>query len=245
MSSAPREDEASNPHHKKSSRRKHQEKVRRISLSGQFDYDANSSSVLNTSSLLISSSRLLGMAAPIRLLVCSIGNPGPYLSTLHSAGHTVLDALARSLSYSSFQKSRAYGNGLVSAGSNYTLWQSTSLMNVSGVGVAAAWRQFQKEGRGEQAKLIVVHDELELAVGVVKVKEGSASAKGHNGLKSINGLIKGADYTRIGIGIGRPESRDPNVVAGYVLRRMTGQEKAKIESCVGRVEMELTRLMEG
>lgn len=115
-------------------------------------------------------------------------------------------------------------------------------MNVSGAGVAAAWRQFQKEGRGEQAKLVVVHDELELAVGMVKVKQGSASPKGHNGLKSINDSIKGADYTRIGVGIGRPESRDPNVVAGYVLRKMSAQDRAKIEGAVIVVEMELRRL---
>ncbi len=183
------------------------------------------------------------MASPIRLLVCSIGNPGSYINTLHSAGHTVLSALASSLSYPSFQKSRAYGNGLVSAGSEYTLWQSSSLMNVSGPGVAAAWRQFVKDTRGEEAKLVVVHDELELAPGQVKVKNGSASAKGHNGLKSINEVLKGAEYTRIGVGIGRPESRDPDVVAGYVLRKMTAQERMKVEGSVGRVEMELRKLV--
>jgi len=119
-------------------------------------------------------------------------------------------------------------------------------MNVSGTGVAAAWRQFVKEGRGEQATLVVVHDELELALGQVKVKQGSASAKGHNGLKSINGLIKGGeDYVRIGVGIGRPEGREPDVVAKYVLRKMSAQEKAKIEGSVTRVEVELRRLAMG
>jgi PTH1 family peptidyl-tRNA hydrolase len=116
-------------------------------------------------------------------------------------------------------------------------------MNVSGPGVAAAWRQFVKDTRGEEAKLVVVHDELELAPGQVKVKNGSASAKGHNGLKSINEVLKGAEYTRIGVGIGRPESRDPDVVAGYVLRKMTAQERMKVEGSVGRVEMELRKLV--
>jgi len=90
-----------------------------------------------------------------------------------------------------------------------------------------------------------MHDELELALGLVKVKSGSASAKGHNGLKSINGLLKGTEYTRIGVGIGRPESREPDVVAGYVLRKMSAQERGKLEGCVGKVEMELRRLREG
>jgi len=187
------------------------------------------------------------MATPVRLLVCSIGNPAPYINTLHSAGHNVVSALASLLSYPSFHKSRAYGNGLVSAGSDYTLWQSSSLMNVSGSGVAAAWRQFVKDSHGQAARLVVVHDELELAPGQVKIKSGSESAKGHNGLKSINEVFRGSgvEYTRIAVGIGRPESRDPDVVAGYVLRKMSAQERMKVEGSVGRVEMELRRLAMG
>jgi len=137
---------------------------------------------------------------------------------------------------------RAYGNGLVSAGIDHTLWQSSSAMNVSGVGVAAAWRQFLKDARGEEAKLVVVHDEMELKLGEVKVKRGDLSPKGHNGLKSIKEVLKGVEYTRIGVGIGRPESRDPNVVAAYVLRKMSAVEKAKIEACTERVAMELKKL---
>ena len=118
-------------------------------------------------------------------------------------------------------------------------------MNISGVGVAAAWRQFQKDMRGEGLKLVIVHDELELPLGKVKVKHGTASPKGHNGLKSIKGLLAGTDYTTIGVGIGRPESREPNAVAAYVLRKMTGAEKGKIEGCFGSVEAELRKLRDG
>lgn len=187
-------------------------------------------------------SLVLSMPPPIRLLVCSIGNPGQYINTLHSAGHTVLSILASSLSYPSFAKSRAHGNGLVSAGPDFTLWQSSSLMNISGSGVAAAWRQFQKDTRGEDARLVVVHDELETKLGEVRVKKGDASPKGHNGLKSIKEQIRGQEWWRIGVGIGRPESRDPDTVAAYVLRKMSGVERGRIESAVGIVEMELRRL---
>jgi PTH1 family peptidyl-tRNA hydrolase len=181
------------------------------------------------------------MTSPVRLLVCSIGNPSPYLNTLHSAGHTVLTSLAASLSHPSFQKSRAYGNGLVSAGPIYTLWQSSSLMNVSGTGVAAAWRQFLKDG-GAKARLIVVHDELELGLGEIRVRSGNLSAKGHNGLKSIKEVLRGVEYTRIGVGIGRPQSRDPDAVATYVLRKMSSVERSKIEGCGGKVEEELRKM---
>ena len=184
------------------------------------------------------------MASPTRLLVCSIGNPAPYTNTFHSAGHILTSALARVLSYPPFHKSREYGKGLVSASPDapYTLWQSTSYMNVSGEGVAAAWRQFVKDSRSEDAKLVVVHDELELRLGEVKVKKGDASAKGHNGLKSIKERLQGVSWTRIGVGIGRPESRSPDDVARYVLGKMSGAEKSKIEGAVGRVEEELRRL---
>lgn len=190
----------------------------------------------------IPSALLLSMPASVRLLVCSIGNPGQYINTLHSAGHTVLSALASNLSYPSFAKSRPYGNGLLSQGGDFTLWQSSSLMNISGVGVATAYKQFIKELRGEEGRLVVVHDELELALGQVNVKDGSASPKGHNGLKSIKEQMRGVQWTRIGVGIGRPTSREPDVVAGFVLKKMSGVERGRIEGCVGAVEMELRKL---
>ncbi|PQE10429.1 hypothetical protein CJF32_00000951 [Rutstroemia sp. NJR-2017a WRK4] len=189
------------------------------------------------------------MASGTRLLVCSIGNPAPYLNTLHSAGHTVLNVLRESLSYPSFQKSRAHGNGLLSSGSYFTLWQSPSLMNVSGPAVSAAWKQFLREnkqmGYGEEGcGLVVVHDELELRVGEVKVRKGDASPKGHNGLKSIRDTLRGQMYTRIGVGIGRPESRDAGVVADYVLRKMSVEERRKISVSAGKVMEELMKLSE-
>ncbi|KAF5873744.1 putative peptidyl-trna hydrolase 2 protein [Botrytis fragariae] len=182
------------------------------------------------------------MSTPTRLLICSIGNPAPYTNTLHSAGHTILSLLAPSLSNPSFQKSRSYGNGLLSSGSTYTLWKSSSLMNISGVGVTSAWTSFQRESSSAECKLVVIHDELELPAGRINVKPGSNSPKGHNGLKSIRDTLRGQPYTRIGIGIGRPESRDAGVVANYVLRKMSAEEKRKIEGCVGKVLEELARL---
>ncbi|TGO33732.1 hypothetical protein BHYA_0230g00200 [Botrytis hyacinthi] len=182
------------------------------------------------------------MSTPTRLLICSIGNPAPYTNTLHSAGHTILSLLAPSLSNPPFQKSRSYGNGLLSPGTPYTLWKSSSLMNVSGVGVTSAWTSFQRESSFAECKLVVIHDELELPAGRINVKPGSNSPKGHNGLKSIRDTLRGQPYTRIGIGIGRPDSRDAGVVANYVLRKMSAEEKRKIEGCVGKVLEELARL---
>ena len=99
-----------------------------------------------------------------------------------------------------------------------------------------------KDSRGEEAGLVILHDELELRLGEIKVKKGGTSAKGHNGLKSIKERLQGVQYTRIGVGIGRPESRAPDDVARYVLTKTTPAEKAKIEGAAGRVEEELRRL---
>lgn len=191
------------------------------------------------------------------LLIASLGNPPPqYRNTLHSAGHTLLTALQQSLRYSPFAKSRSHGNGLLSSSSSssgddddsqITLWQSPTLMNVSGPALAAAWKTFLRDlPSGEErarAKLVVVHDELESPLGKIKVKVGG-SVKGHNGLKSCVGSLGGMAFTRIGIGIGRPQSRDSNDVAAYVLRKMSAAEMQKVIGGVEEVVGMLLKMQE-
>ncbi len=90
---------------------------------------------------------------------------------------------------------------------------------------------------------MVVHDELELGLGEVKVKKGG-SAKGHNGLKSCIGTLGEKGFWRVGVGIGRPESREGGVVSAFVLREIRGNERRSVEGCVGDVEGVLSRLGE-
>lgn len=191
---------------------------------------------------------------PIPLLVCSIGNPGPtYANTLHSAGHIVTSYIAGRKSYQPFTKGLS---GLVSRPDNttfslsllrgytktqggppeddWTFWQSLSLMNVSGVGVKKAYTAWLAELRRRttptvEGRLVVVHDELESALGKVTVRESGASARGHNGLKSCQQQLGGMKWWRVGVGIGRPESRDPNVVSRYVLGKMRPEERSGLE----------------
>ncbi|KAL5351475.1 hypothetical protein ACLOAV_003334 [Pseudogymnoascus australis] len=167
------------------------------------------------------------MPPPTRLLVASIGNPAPYLNTLHSAGHTVLRALTIPLSTPPLTKSRPHANGLLAHSPTHpiTLWHSPSMMNISGPAVATAWKAFQREYPG--AGLVVLHDELESALGV-EFGEGG-----------------GGGYTRVGVGIGRPVAREGGEVAKYVLRKMTGGEREALEGSVGGVLEELERLLEG
>lgn len=191
-------------------------------------------------------------ARQLPLLICSIGNPGStYANTLHSAGHAVVQRLAASLGSPAFQKSRELGNGLVSKttspdGGDWTLWQSNAYMNESGKGVKSAYESWSRHMPDGGGKLVIVHDELEKPIGAVtlKVTQG-ASAKGHNGLKSILSVIGKNPFVRIGIGIGRPASRDSNDVASYVLRKMTPKEKQSIEDAVEDVIMNLKQIGEG
>lgn len=189
------------------------------------------------------------------LLIASIGNPGAtYANTLHSAGHIVTSSLAEAKRYSPFQKGMS---GLVSrpptthmafgltgyrrvatdkdAVDDWTFWQSTSLMNISGNSVKRAYNEWlrgirQSAGNATlEGRLVVVHDELESALGKITIRDGGASAKGHNGIKSCQQTLGGVKWWRVGVGIGRPESRDPNVVSKYVLGKMTSYQRAQLE----------------
>jgi len=120
-------------------------------------------------------------------------------------------------------------------------------MNVSGPAIAAAWKTFLKDLPSEDranAKLVVVHDELERPLGSIKVKHGG-SARGHNGLKSVTSSLGGMTHTRIGVGIGRPESRESRDVANYVLRKMTQVEMKNVSDGVTTILEELVKIRGG
>ena len=84
------------------------------------------------------------------------------------------------------------------------------------------------------ATLVVLHDELESPLGKIKVKVGG-SARGHNGIKDIGRALGGAEFVRIGVGIGRPASRDSRDVGDFVLRKMTAGEMARVRDGAGEV----------
>ncbi|KAL8673843.1 MAG: hypothetical protein Q9168_001755 [Polycauliona sp. 1 TL-2023] len=185
------------------------------------------------------------------IFIASIGNPSPtYTNTLHSAGHTVLNHLLRWLFQPNFEKSRPHASGLLSASSEYTLWQSPSLMNLSGKPLSTAWRTFLSSLSAPDdkraARLVVVHDELELPIGKIKVRQGKGmSAKGHNGLKSVLVSMPGMEFTRIGVGIGRCASRESRDVAAYVMRKMTPDELEIMADVAGQVSEVVREMRRG
>ncbi|OAP61467.1 hypothetical protein AYL99_03670 [Fonsecaea erecta] len=198
----------------------------------------------------------------VRLLIASLGNPPPYHSTRHSAGHILLKHLASHLRLPPLAKSKLLGSGLVSSGADvgrdeYTLWQSGSMMNVSGQGTLKAWKQFNNlypASDDTVTALVVLHDELESSSGTIKLRRGESSPKGHNGIKSVQSSLKSAGllpamgdrFIKIGIGIGRPLSREKDDVSAWVLGQLTHVEKSKIEaaaeSLVAVMQSEIRRL---
>ncbi|MCJ1288336.1 hypothetical protein MMC26_007691, partial [Xylographa opegraphella] len=171
-----------------------------------------------------------------RIFVASIGNPPPNALTFHSAGHILSCALVSLLAYPPFLRSTS-PTGLMTTGTEYTLYQSPALMNVSGKPVVAAYRTFVKDLSPEErprAKLLVLHDDLESPLGNIKLKVGG-SAKGHNGIKDIIKALGGANFMRIGVGIGRPKSRESRDVANFVLRKMTIEEITRVQNGAEKV----------
>ena len=92
-------------------------------------------------------------------------------------------------------------------------------------------------------RVLVLHDEIDLPFGDVRARLGGGLA-GHNGLKSLKRELGGADFHRVRIGVGRPDSTDPEVVAGYVLGRWR-RSAAEVEGLVRAAADEAARVVEG
>jgi len=151
-------------------------------------------------------------------LVVGLGNPGSrHARNRHNIGFMAVAAIARRYGFPAF-RNRFKGElaeGVI-AGERRLLLLPQTFMNDSGESVLAAM-SFYKIAPGE---IVVVHDELDLRPGKVRVKRGGGNA-GHNGLRSIDAMI-GADYWRIRLGIGHPGIRD--LVHPYVLQNFTADE---------------------
>lgn len=163
--------------------------------------------------------------APGPALVVGLGNPGPdYAETRHNVGFRVVELLATRAGGGRFSKHRSNSDVLEGrlGGRRVVLAKPRTYMNVSGGPVAGLARYFSVA----PADLIVVHDDLDLGFGVVRLKIGGGEG-GHNGLRSISASLGTKDYLRVRFGIGRPPGRqDP---ADFVLKRFSGAEKKELE----------------
>lgn len=155
----------------------------------------------------------------IKLVFLSIGNPAQkYANTRHNAGHEVLQAAVRYLGGAS---SNSTGNATIGEFSNYRnvyFAESSTFMNESG----KALRDVLNKVKGEEIKIIIVHDDMALEPGEVKFKLASKAAGGHNGLKDI---VKYGEFPRLRVGIGAPPAMDSRSVTKFVLGKFRPIEK--------------------
>ncbi|WP_067670457.1 aminoacyl-tRNA hydrolase [Nocardia miyunensis] len=157
-------------------------------------------------------------------LVIGLGNPGSeYERTRHNAGFMVADVLAGRVG-GRFTVHKKSGADLLEArldGRKVLVAKPRSFMNVSGRSVAALARFFSIP----PTEVIVIHDELDLEFGVIRLKRGGGEG-GHNGLRSVSSALTTKDYLRVRFGIGRPPGRqDP---ADYVLKPFASPERKEL-----------------
>ena len=172
-----------------------------------------------------------------RLLVVSLGNPGKLADTYHSIGHIAIKALQKQLPENSLFATQRYAkhSGVsISQGPKYCLLTSPTLMNISGPFVAAAYKEYVKEQNlaPEEVGLVVVHDELEEKLGVVKTRMWQSSPRGHNGVKSVQKSLPhrpDRSWARVTVGIGRPLERSKTTVSDFVLGKVPHDAKTVIE----------------
>ena len=177
--------------------------------------------------------------SPIRLIV-GLGNPGDkYALTRHNAGFHFADALADRYRGTFRPEKRFCGDACrVDIGAAQChLLKPMTYMNRSGQSVAAICNFYKLQ----PAEVLVVHDELDLPPGVIKLKKGGGHG-GHNGLRDIHKAI-GADYHRLRVGIGHPGDR--NLVVDYVLKRPSREEEALMREAIGRGVEEIPVIIGG
>ena len=169
------------------------------------------------------------------LLIIGLGNPtDQHKNDRHNAGFWLCDLIAHTLQVPFKAESKFKGEVAKGKFQGHDIWllKPMTYMNLSGESVGQLMRFLQIK----PSQLLVVHDELDLAPGIIRLKMGGGTG-GHNGLKSIQSHIGTPDYLRIRIGIGHPrdfvEKGSPHQeVASYVLKRPPKAEMESIEDCL-------------
>lgn len=172
--------------------------------------------------------------------IVGLGNPGAeYAGTRHNAGFWLLDRLAASAG-GLRQQSRfsALAGEVHLAGQRVWLLAPQTYMNRSGDSVAAFARYY----RLQPHQLLVVHDDLDLAPGTVRLKRGGGDG-GHNGLVDVTAKLGSPDYVRLRIGIGHPGSA--RQVVSYVLRKPSSEERELIEGAIDRAMERIDEIVAG
>ena len=172
--------------------------------------------------------RLERRGTPYDALVVGLGNPGKqYDGSRHNVGFDAINGLAERCSTSlKTGRDRALVAETRIDDKRVVLAMPTTYMNDSGNAVSPLARRY---GIDDPSRIIVVHDELDLDPGVVRVKVGGGLA-GHNGLRSIVQHLKNQDFVRVRIGVGKPPSKERG--ADHVLSRLSATDRKVLDDAV-------------
>jgi PTH1 family peptidyl-tRNA hydrolase len=172
------------------------------------------------------------------LLLVGLGNPGSeHRRQRHNVGFMAVDAIAERHNFQPFRK-RFQGEiaeGVLD-GTKTLLLKPQTYMNLSGKSVGEAAHFYKLP----PAQVVVMHDELDLAAGKIRMKTGGGHA-GHNGLRSVDAAI-GPNYRRLRIGIGHPGK---DRVLGYVLQNFAAEENDWLDPLLGAIAAEAGYLARG
>ena len=158
-------------------------------------------------------------------LIAGLGNPGPeYAKNRHNVGFMVVDELLRRWGSSTSSKFSGAFAKIVLHNTSAILLKPMTYMNRSGESVGACARYFDIDA----ADLLVIHDELDISFGEVRLKSGGGHA-GHNGLRSMITHV-GADFSRLRFGVGRP----PGNTIEHVLSDFSSEEGTELDALVGK-----------
>ena len=161
-------------------------------------------------------------------LVVGLGNPGnQYTETRHNVGFWFLERLQTQLGFQMREekKFKAYTGNFILDGQQVRVAAPTTFMNLSGQAVAPIASFY----RIPVDQILIVHDELDLDPGVIRLKVGGGHG-GHNGLRNIIPALGDNKFSRIRIGIGHPGHKDK--VASYVLNKPQGEERLLVENAL-------------
>lgn len=175
------------------------------------------------------------------LLIVGLGNPGKqYAGTRHNIGFQVVEALAERLGPVTWRdKFSARVADVTLPGSRGLLVMPQTFMNRSGDSVRPAAAFFHLE----PSRILVIHDELDISFGDVRVKVGGGEA-GHNGLKSISQQLGDKNYLRLRVGIGRPPADFRGDVADFVLQAFAPNEQVQVPTVTDRAAAAVLHIAE-
>jgi PTH1 family peptidyl-tRNA hydrolase len=183
-------------------------------------------------------------------LIVGLGNPGrEHVSTRHNVGFRVAEALIERWGLGRvkdrFRGRLAEGRVPVAAGDSaaarprVAVLRPQTYMNDSGRSVGPARGTFKLP----LERVLVIYDEIDLPFGEVRSRVGGGLA-GHNGLKSLKRELGGADFTRVRVGVGRPDSTDPEIVSAWVLGNFREDEQ-QVRELIDRAAAEVERVVLG